>query len=666
MAEATLESTVLSDGSANGVAPHADLSDHNDILKQIVVDDCVWVRRHASGWQFGEQGVIEAIIDHLGERIPKDDRWAVEFGAGDGGVAPVTVASMLKREGWKLLLIESDQKRADLLRHRVPGDSTIINAMVSIEGENAIDNIMARAKCPADPAIMVIDVDSIDYYIAKSMKSRPYVLCVETMDIYNPVNTSVPYVPPIDICGNPTKDASFGGCEQANAAAVDTLMLEYGYKLVFRSRCNSIYVRGDVAEMMKKTCLNIGGGRYNLPGHVNVDIKNGHDARKLEYPDNSIDEVYASHVLEHFGADETELILKEWVRVLKPGGLIRIAVPDMRKAMAEVQKEEPIAGHSHLQSVLFGSRTDANDRHQVGFVRETLQAKMYEAGIGFITEFTPFETDCTSDPYSLNLEGVKRWFPKIENPKVCLVLSQPRFTFTGHEKSLLLLAQKMKFEVQEACGAFWDRDMTIAVQLAIEKYNPDFLVFSDYDSVFEPGDAQTLLDAINEDPTMAAIGCVQMSRHNDEPLVIDKKVDYTPDISRVKFQHFGLTVIRREVFDELDQPWFWSIPGKDDKNQWDWLTWARSDADITFWRNLDLIGMKVCQHNKVCIGHIIQCVKYPRDKGKGVQFIPIENYWRHGKPKDAMFKAELYPTKKLSPPPAAADTAAPGSSNGAA
>lgn len=635
----------LSDGSA-GVAPTAGPSDHTEVLKQIVDNDCLWVRRHASGWQFGEHGIIEAIINHLGNRIPEGDRWAVEFGAGDGGHVPVTVGPLAERPDWKQLLIEGDVQRAGALKLRSAKNAVVVNAFVATEGDNSIDSIMARSGCSPDPAVMVVDVDSIDYHIVKTMKSRPYILCVETMDIYNPVNTVEPYIPTIKECGEPSADLSFGGTKQANAVAVDTLMLEYGYKLVFRTRCNSMYVRGDIAPMVRKTCLNIGSGKFDLPGHVSIDIKNGKDARKLDYPDNSVDEVYASHVLEHFGADETELVLKEWVRVLKPGGIIRIAVPDMRKAMAEVQKDDPINGHAHLQSVMFGSRTDENDRHQVGFVKETLQSKMYEAGIGFITEFKSFNDDCSNDPYSLNLEGVKRCFQKIENPKVCLILSQPRFTFTGHEKSLILLAQKLKFEVQESCGAFWDRDITIAIQLAIQKYDPDYFVFSDYDSVFEAEDVYTLMDAIQNDPQMASIGCVQMSRHNDEPLVFDKKVDYSGDISRVKFQHFGLTIIRREVFDELEQPWFWSVPGKGADGQWDWLTWARSDGDITFWRRMDMLGFRAHQHNKVCIGHIIQCVKYPRDKGRGVQFIPIENYWRHGKPKDATFNAELYKPKK--------------------
>lgn len=46
-------------------------------------------------------------------------------------------------------------------------------------------------------------------------------------------------------------------------------------------------------------------------------------------PDNSVDLVYHSHVLEHFPKPEGEIFIEECIRVLKPGGIIRIAVPDL-------------------------------------------------------------------------------------------------------------------------------------------------------------------------------------------------------------------------------------------------------------------------------------------------------------------------------------------------
>ena len=66
--------------------------------------------------------------------------------------------------------------------------------------------------------------------------------------------------------------------------------------------------------------IHIDGGNYN---HLNYK-----DITKLEFEDNSVDLIYASHVLEYFDIIEVKPILHEWRRVLKPGGILRIAVPD--------------------------------------------------------------------------------------------------------------------------------------------------------------------------------------------------------------------------------------------------------------------------------------------------------------------------------------------------
>jgi len=229
-------------------------------------------------------------------------------------------------------------------------------------------------------------------------------------------------------------------------------------------------------------------------------------------------------------------------------------------------------------------------------------------------------------------------------------VSQPRFTFTGHEIAMLELARELDFKVQTCMGSFWDRDMTSATKMATASFNPDFYFFSDYDSTFNAKHVMKMLETIQNDPQMAAIYAVQMSRHNDRPLVMEDHIDYSGDITRVNFGHFGCTIIRREVFDELPQPWFWSIPGKNANGEWDWDTWNKTDADITFWRNLKAMGFRVYQHNKVCIGHITQCVKYPRETGKGVSLTPIENYWRVGAPEGTGFNGEIYKPKKPLPP----------------
>lgn len=620
-----------------------------EVVKNEEPLSCDWLLHHRHGWQFGEQGIIEAIVGAINGDIPQEHRWCVEFGAGDGAELPLMCEPIMRREGWRSLLIEADAKKCDVLRLRVPTSAMIVNGWVRLDGGLTIDEHMARAECPPSPALMVIDVNSIDYYIAATMKARPYVLCVEHMDETCDVNTKEPFVPRLEDAG---KRMGNGYELQANSAALDATMIPGGYSLIFRTRVNSVYVRSDIAAKIgrrpdKKLRLNIGAGPYNDPRYVPIDIKTGTDARKLPYADGSVAEIYSSHLLEHFSFYERDAVLKEWVRVLEPGGMLRIAVPDQKKLAQEWLISEESGRYTDLEMVQYGAHSDANDVHRAGYTEQQLRRTMHRAGIGGIVKFHPFiQDDCANHPLSLNLEGRKRWWPKIEKPKLAMVLSQSRLAFTGHERSLLELARKLDFETEFSRGAFWDRDITVTTELVIAKYNPDFVIFSDSDSVFGVDDVKRLIEAINGDPEMAAIGSVQISRHDDEPLVLDETVDYNGVVVKVNYQHFGLTIIRREVFQELPQPWFWSIPGRSDKGEWDWTRWARSDADITFWRNLSAMGFRVYQHNGVCVGHICQGVKWPRNKGRGVQFQPIEDYMRHGKPPDATFNHALYRIRK--------------------
>lgn len=648
----TKTQTSPSDVSENGVAPHSDTSPKLD---------CNWLIEKKAGWQYGETGVLSAIFKEIVGDIPDEHRWCVEFGAGDPADTSLTCKEVFEKYEWKALLIDADPTICEKIRDAMPKRATVTNAIVSVAPNKTIDDFMADAGCPSTPALMVVDVDSIDYFIVEGMKARPYVLCIEHMDEHWPRPDGLNAVPNFEDCGrvipNPFMDQKRLFKMQATYPAVVQMVEKIGYVPVLKTRINGIYVRKDMWNKVAKPNdgairLNIGAGRYNDdPRYTAVDIKDGIDARKLPYADNSVDEVYASHVLEHFSFRETAAVLAEWARVLKPGGIMRISVPDaiaITKPLATIHEN----GHyESLEAIFFGATDDETGRHKAWFTEHRLRERMNEAGIGFVMPFKAFMPgDCSNADISLNLEGVKRWFPKIEKPVVTLVLNQPRLAFTGHEERLLALAQKLNFNVQRCSGAFWDRDMTCATGTAIDATNPDFLFYSDYDSIFEPDEILKLLDTINSDPTMAAIGVVQPSRHDDRPLVHQNDYDYSTPLTKVKFSHFGATIIRREVFDELQQPWFWSIPGKNVDGSWDWRSWGRTDADITFWRHLHLMGFNVYQHNEINIGHIIQAVKYVRNSGRGVQITPIENYWKHGKPKDAVFNPELYKPKPPAEP----------------
>ena len=84
--------------------------------------------------------------------------------------------------------------------------------------------------------------------------------------------------------------------------------------------------------MLKR--LNIGAGNYPLSGFINMDVYEfpGVDlicnALNLPMEDNSLDEIYMGHSLEHNTIKEARKILKECLRVLKPEGKIGIVVPE--------------------------------------------------------------------------------------------------------------------------------------------------------------------------------------------------------------------------------------------------------------------------------------------------------------------------------------------------
>ncbi|MBN2144902.1 MAG: methyltransferase domain-containing protein [Candidatus Aureabacteria bacterium] len=88
--------------------------------------------------------------------------------------------------------------------------------------------------------------------------------------------------------------------------------------------------------------LNLGCGNRFHPDWVNVSFFSkgkevlAHDLKKgIPFPSETFDFVYHSHLLEHFSKKEAFSFLIECCRVLKPGGMIRIATPDL-EALAKV------------------------------------------------------------------------------------------------------------------------------------------------------------------------------------------------------------------------------------------------------------------------------------------------------------------------------------------
>ena len=83
--------------------------------------------------------------------------------------------------------------------------------------------------------------------------------------------------------------------------------------------------------------------QLEIPWPTNITIANLR--KRLPFPANSFDAVFSSHTLEHLHRDEAEALLRDIVRVLKPGGTCRTLVPDLGALIREYRGEGPAEGH---------------------------------------------------------------------------------------------------------------------------------------------------------------------------------------------------------------------------------------------------------------------------------------------------------------------------------
>jgi len=101
------------------------------------------------------------------------------------------------------------------------------------------------------------------------------------------------------------------------------------------------------------------------------------DLRKLPFATGEMDIVYSSHVLEHFGRNEVDEVLKEWTRIVKPKGELRIVVPSLEWAADKISKG--IVNFDVL-NVLYGQQEYPENFHKNGFTPKTLGEALKKLG----------------------------------------------------------------------------------------------------------------------------------------------------------------------------------------------------------------------------------------------------------------------------------------------
>lgn len=124
-----------------------------------------------------------------------------------------------------------------------------------------------------------------------------------------------------------------------------------------------------------KVKFNVGSGGVDKKGYINIDLYSKADFRcdvrdlaKAVRTYGQADEINASHVLEHVDRNAVPTTLKNWLKSLKPGGQLKIEVPDAKVAMEEFLYHDSngssLNQKTWSEAVVFGSQDRPGMVHQ--------------------------------------------------------------------------------------------------------------------------------------------------------------------------------------------------------------------------------------------------------------------------------------------------------------
>jgi predicted SAM-dependent methyltransferase len=205
-----------------------------------------------------------------------------------------------------------------------------------------------------------------------------------------------------------------GGAKVARGLVADIRVLHW---LTKRQGRITDYLRNhQVRKLQLATSNNV------LDGWLNTDLCPFHDSvvyldatRRFPFRDNTFDYIFAEHMIEHIEYGAALGMLKECFRVLKSGGCVRVATPDLRVLLALHSEEKNdfqkfyidwavdrfMPGAHYCKDVFVINNFFRSWGHQFIYDEETLRNTMHTSGFHSIKFYKPGESD---DPMMRDLE----------------------------------------------------------------------------------------------------------------------------------------------------------------------------------------------------------------------------------------------------------------------
>jgi predicted SAM-dependent methyltransferase len=140
--------------------------------------------------------------------------------------------------------------------------------------------------------------------------------------------------------------------------------------------------------------LNLACGDDYIDGYINVDLYHEgkvdarFDVSSMPYEDNSVDEIKAFHIIEHFDWHKGIATLKEWHRVLKPNGRLYLETPDFLESCKEFIKSSP-DNRIGLYGHFFSTSWIKGQEHLFLFTEDQMRTHLKWAGFYNMNRLPP-------------------------------------------------------------------------------------------------------------------------------------------------------------------------------------------------------------------------------------------------------------------------------------